>query len=199
MKRFLDILGALLILVTLSPIMIFVAILIAMLQGTPIFFRHARLGKNNQEFGILKFCTMSNKLNGDGELLPDEDRVTAIGQFLRRTSIDEIPGFWNVLRGQMSMVGPRPLPTQYLGRYSKEQAKRHHVKPGVTGWALFNGRNATTWEKKFLLDVWYVDNRSLLLDLKILILTIKYVLLRRGIVPDGKGAMDEFMGNKTGE
>ena len=179
--------------------MIIVAILIVMLQGTPIFFRHARLGKSNQEFGILKFCTMSNKLNGEDELLPDEDRVTAIGQFLRRTSIDAIPGFWNVLRGQMSIVVPRPLPSQNFVRYSKEQAKRHHVKPGVTGWALFNGRNATTWEKKFLLDVWYVDNRSLLLDLKILILTIKYVLLRRGIVPDGKGAMDEFMGNKTGE
>jgi sugar transferase EpsL len=199
MKRFLDILGASLILVMLSPPIVIVAILIVIFQGTPVFFRHARLGKNNQEFKILKFCTMSNHRNAYGELLPDEDRVTAIGQFLRRTSIDEIPGFWNVLRGQMSMVGPRPLPTQYLGRYSKEQAKRHHVKPGVTGWAQINGRNAITWEKKFLLDVWYVDNRSLLLDIKILILTIKYALLRKGIVPDGKGAMEEFMGTKTGE
>lgn len=199
MKRFLDILGALLILVMLSPLMVIVAILIGIFQGTPVFFWHTRLGKNNQEFKILKFCTMSNHRNACGELLRDEDRVTSIGQFLRKTSIDEIPGFLNVLTGHMSIVGPRPLPPQYLDRYTMEQARRHDVKPGVTGWAQVNGRNAISWEEKFVLDVWYVDNHSLFLDIKILLLTINYVLLSKGIVPDDKGAMEEFMGSKTGD
>lgn len=197
MKRFLDILGASLILVMLSPLMVIVAILIRIFQGTPVFFRHTRLGKNNQEFKILKFCTMSNYRNAYGELLPDEDRVTSIGQFLRKTSIDEIPGFLNVLTGHMSIVGPRPLPPQYLDRYTMEQARRHDVKPGVTGWAQVNGRNAISWEEKFVLDVWYVDNYSLFLDIKILLLTINYVLLSKGIVPDDKGAMEEFMGSNA--
>ena len=199
MKRFLDILGASLILVVLSPLMVIVAILIGIFQGTSVFFWHARLGKNDQEFKILKFCTMSNHRNAYGELLPDEDRVTSIGQFLRKTSIDEIPGFLNVLTGHMSIVGPRPLPPQYLDRYTMEQARRHDVKPGVTGWAQVNGRNAISWEEKFVLDVWYVDNHSLFLDIKILLLTINYVLLSKGIVPDDKGAMEEFMGSKTGD
>ena len=142
---------------------------------------------------------MSNHRNAYGELLPDEDRVTSIGQFLRKTSIDEIPGFLNVLTGHMSIVGPRPLPPQYLDRYTIEQARRHDVKPGVTGWAQVNGRNAISWEQKFVLDVWYVDNHSLFLDIKILLLTINYVLLSKGIVPDDKGAMEEFMGSKTGD
>jgi sugar transferase EpsL len=199
MKRLLDILGALLILVMLSPLMVIVAILIRIFQGNPVFFWHTRLGKDNQEFKILKFCTMNNHQNAYGELLPDEDRVTSIGQFLRKTSIDEIPGFLNVLIGHMSIVGPRPLPPQYLDRYTMEQARRHNVKPGVTGWAQVNGRNAISWEEKFVLDVWYVDNHSLFLDIKILLLTIKYVLLIKGIVPDDKGAMEEFMGSKIGD
>lgn len=199
MKRFLDIFGAMLMLVTFSPLMVVVAIVIGCFQGTPVFFTHTRLGKNNQVFGILKFCTMSNKLGVDGKLLPDEDRVTSIGKFLRRTSIDEIPGFWNVLKGHMSIVGPRPLPPQYLDRYSLEQARRLEVKPGVTGWAQINGRNAISWEEKFILDVWYVDNRSFFLDVKILFLTVIYVLSRQGIVPDERGAMEEFMGNESGE
>ena len=197
MKRLLDILGALLILVMLSPLMVIVAILIGIFQGTPVFFWHTRLGKNNQEFKILKFCTMNNHQNAYGELLPDEDRVTSIGQFLRKTSIDEIPGFLNVLIGHMSIVGPRPLPPQYLDRYTMDQARRHDVKPGVTGWAQVNGRNAISWEEKFVLDVWYVDNYSLFLDIKILLLTINYVLLSKGIVPDDKGAMEEFMGSNA--
>lgn len=199
MKRFLDILGALLILIMLSPLMLIVAVLIGIFQGTPVFFWHTRLGKNNQEFKILKFCTMNNDRNVYGELLPDEDRVTSIGQFLRKTSIDEIPGFLNVLTGHMSIVGPRPLPPQYLDRYTTEQARRHDVKPGVTGWAQVNGRNAISWEEKFILDVWYVDNQSLYLDIKILLLTVSYVISSQGIVPDDKGAMEEFMGNDTGD
>ena len=199
MKRFLDILGALLILIMLSPLMVIVAVLIGIFQGTPVFFWHTRLGKNNQEFKILKFCTMNNDRNVYGELLPDEDRVTSIGQFLRKTSIDEIPGFLNVLTGHMSIVGPRPLPPQYLDRYTTEQARRHDVKPGVTGWAQVNGRNAISWEEKFILDVWYVDNQSLYLDIKILLLTVSYVISSQGIVPDDKGAMEEFMGNDTGD
>ena len=199
MNRFLDIFIALLILVIFSPLIVSVALLIRIFQGAPIFFRHTRLGKNNQEFKIFKFCTMSNHRNADGELLPDEDRTTGIGQFLRKTSIDEIPGFLNVLKGDMGIVGPRPLPPQYLDRYTTEQARRLEVKPGVTGWAQVNGRNAISWQEKFILDVWYVDNRSLSLDLKILLLTVSYVISRQGIVPDGKGAMEEFMGNDTGD
>jgi len=142
---------------------------------------------------------MNNKRGSNGELLPDEERITSIGQFLRRTSLDEIPGFWNVLLGHMSLVGPRPLPPQYLNRYSKEQARRHDVKPGVTGWAQINGRNSISWEQKFSLDIWYVDNQSLYLDIKILLKTVSYVLSRRDIVPDKKGAMDEFIGSDTGD
>ena len=142
---------------------------------------------------------MSNHRNAFGELLPDADRVTGIGQFLRRTSIDEIPGFLNVLTGHMSIVGPRPLPPQYLDRYSMDQARRHDVKPGVTGWAQVNGRNTISWEEKFVLDVWYVDNQSLFLDIKILLLTVKYVLLRKDTVPYNKDAMEEFMGTNFDE
>jgi len=142
---------------------------------------------------------MNNKLGSNGELLPDEERITSIGQFLRRTSLDEIPGFWNVLRGHMSLVGPRPLPPQYLNRYSKEQARRHDVKPGVTGWAQINGRNSISWKQKFSLDIWYVDNQSLYLDIKILLKTVSYVLSRKDIIPNNKGAMDEFMGSDTGD
>jgi len=199
MKRIIDILGAMAILVILSPALVAIVILIAIFQGTPIIFRHARLGKNHQEFQILKFRTMNNKRNIDGELLPDHERVTRIGEFLRSTSLDELPGFWNVLRGHMSIVGPRPLPPQYADRYSKEQARRHEVKPGVTGWAQINGRNAISWNQKFILDVWYVDNRSFYLDIKILLKTLSYVLARRDIVPDNKGAMEEFMGSNGGD
>jgi lipopolysaccharide/colanic/teichoic acid biosynthesis glycosyltransferase len=135
----------------------------------------------------------------DGHWLPDKERTTRIGEFLRSTSLDEFPGFWNVLRGDMSLVGPRPLPPQYLDRYSKEQARRHDVKPGVTGLAQVNGRNAISWEQKFSLDVWYVDNQSFYLDIKILLKTVSYVLGRRDIVPENKGAMDEFMGSDTGD
>ena len=199
MKRFLDIITASITLITLSPLLILIAIIIVLVQGWPVFFKHPRLGKDHYKFRIIKFCTMSNQRNEDGELLKDKERTTRIGEFLRRTSLDELPGFWNVLKGEMSIVGPRPLPPQYLDRYSKQQDRRHQVKPGITGWAQINGRNAISWEKKFLLDVWYVENQSLYLDLKILVLTVYYVLTRKGIVPDDKDAMEEFMGTKTGE
>lgn len=199
MNRIIDIVGAMTILIVCIPVLTLIVILIVFFQGTPIFFRQSRLGKNHREFKIVKFCTMNNKRGSNGQLLPDEERITSIGQFLRRTSLDEIPGFWNVLLGHMSLVGPRPLPPQYLNRYSKEQARRHDVKPGVTGWAQVNGRNSISWEQKFSLDIWYVDNQSLYLDIKILLKTVIYVLARRHIVPDNRGAMEEFMGNETGD
>ena len=142
---------------------------------------------------------MNNKRDKNGKLLPDIERTTQIGNFLRRTSLDELPGLWNVLMGQMSLVGPRPLPSHYKERYSKEQDRRHLVKPGVTGWAQINGRNAISWEKKFEFDTWYVDNKSFYIDMKILILTMNYVLLRKGIVPDNNTAMEEFKGTKPNE
>lgn len=199
MNRIIDIVGAMTILIVCIPVLTLIVILIVFFQGTPIFFRQSRLGKNHREFKIVKFCTMNNKRGSNGQLLPDEERITSIGQFLRRTSLDEIPGFCNVLLGHMSLVGPRPLPPQYLNRYSKEQARRHDVKPGVTGWAQVNGRNSISWEQKFSLDIWYVDNQSLYLDIKILLKTVIYVLARRHIVPDNRGAMEEFMGNETGD
>lgn len=199
MNRIIDIVGAMTILIVCIPVLTLIVILIVFFQGNPIFFRQMRLGKNHREFKIVKFCTMNNKRGSNGQLLPDEQRITSIGQFLRRTSLDEIPGFWNVLLGHMSLVGPRPLPPQYLDRYSKEQARRHDVKPGVTGWAQISGRNSISWEQKFSLDVWYVDNQSFYLDIKILLKTVSYVLGRRDIVPENKGSMDEFMGSDTGD
>ena len=165
-------------------------------QGKPIFYKHPRLGLEHLEFNILKFRTMKDLKDSEGKLLPDIERVTPIGNLLRRTSIDEIPGFLNVIKGEMSLVGPRPLPPQYLSRYSKEQDRRHSVKPGVTGWAQINGRNAISWEEKFRYDIWYIENQSIFLDLKILFLTIGYVLSTKDIIPTNKDSMEEFMGNK---
>jgi sugar transferase EpsL len=199
MKRIFDIVVASIILMMVSPLLILIMVVIKLCQRGPVFFKHARLGINNDEFYILKFCTMTDDRGEDGHWLPDKERTTRIGEFLRRTSLDEFPGFWNVLRGDMSLVGPRPLPPQYLNRYSKKQARRHDVKPGVTGFAQINGRNAISWERKFSLDVWYVDNQSFYLDIKILLKTVIYVLVRRDIVPENKGAMEEFMGSKTGD
>ena len=180
----------------LSPLLIVLSILIFFFQGKSVFFFQERLGKNHLKFKIIKFRTMTNELNSEGQLLPDVNRTTKIGNFLRKSSLDELPGLFNVLKGEMSLVGPRPLPTIYLSRYSKEQDRRHQVKPGITGWAQVNGRNAISWKEKFKLDVWYVDNKSFFLDIKILILTFYKVILRKDIVPDDKGAMEEFLGNK---
>lgn len=194
-KRSFDIVFSIFVLTLSFPILIIVSVCIKIFQGGPIFFTQIRVGKNNQIFKIFKFCTMNNKKSIDGVLLPDVMRISKLGSFLRRTSLDELPGFFNVLIGQMSIVGPRPLPEIYLSRYSKDQKRRHNIKPGVTGWAQVNGRNAISWEEKFKLDLWYVDNKSFLLDIKILILTFYKVILRKDIVPDDKEAMEEFLGN----
>ncbi len=196
MKRVFDLSITILLLFFLCPLLIVISILIYSFQGKSVFFFQERLGKNHLNFKIIKFRTMTNELNSEGELLPDVNRITTIGNFLRKSSLDELPGLLNVLKGEMSLVGPRPLPALYLGRYSKEEDRRHEVKPGITGWAQVNGRNAISWEEKFKLDVWYVDNKSFLLDFKILILTFYKVILRKDIVPDNKDSMEEFLGSK---
>lgn len=168
--------------------------MVRMRQGRQIFFRQFRPGKNGKPFQVVKFCTMTNECGEDGCLLPDAERLTRIGRFLRSTSLDELPELWNVLKGDMSIVGPRPLLMQYLERYTPEQARRHEMKPGITGWAQVNGRNAISWEDKFKLDVWYVDNWSIALDVKIILITVKKVLQRDGISALGEATMPEFMG-----
>ncbi len=171
-----------------------IALLTRISQGRDIFFRQARPGLRGKPFNMLKFRTMSNRLGDGGRLLPDEHRITPLGQFLRSTSLDELPELFNVLKGEMSLVGPRPLLMRYLERYTPEQMRRHEVKPGITGWAQVNGRNAITWEEKFKLDVWYVDHQSLGLDLKIIALTLLKILKREGISAAGHVTMSEFMG-----
>jgi len=176
----------------LAPLLIVVAILIRLKLGSPVFFRQDRPGLNSAPFKMVKFRTMLDVLDGDGKQLPDSERLTSFGRFLRSTSLDELPELWNVLRGDMSLVGPRPLLMEYLPRYSKEQARRHEVKPGITGWAQVNGRNEISWDKKFELDIWYVDNQSFLLDLKILFLTIKKVMGRDGVSARGEATTSRF-------
>lgn len=166
--------------------------------GSPIFFTQMRPGLQSKPFKMVKFRTMTDERGLDGNLLPDAVRLTSFGRFLRATSLDELPELWNVLKGDMSLVGPRPLLMEYLPLYSPEQARRHEVRPGITGWAQINGRNAISWEDKFRLDVWYVDHRSLLLDIKILWLTVKKVLVRDGISAAGEATMPRFMGNNSG-
>lgn len=165
--------------------------------GSPIFFRQVRPGKHGVPFEMVKFRTMTDARGSDGLLLPDEQRLTPFGRWLRATSLDELPELWNVLKGQMSLVGPRPLLMEYLPLYSPEQARRHDVPPGVTGWAQINGRNALSWDEKFALDVWYVDNRTWLLDVKILWLTVRKVLVREGISAAGEATMPRFTGSGT--
>lgn len=196
MKFIFDLIISIILLILLSPLFVLISIIIFLFQGKSILFLQERLGKNHLKFKIIKFRTMTNKLNSKGKLLPDIARTTKIGNFLRKSSLDELPGLINVIKGDMSLVGPRPLPVIYKNRYSPEQNRRHEVKPGVTGWAQVNGRNAISWEEKFKLDVWYVDNKSFFLDIKILILTFYKVVLRKDIVPKNKGAMEEFLGNK---
>lgn len=162
--------------------------------GSPVLFRQVRPGINGKPFEMIKFRTMLDAVDVDGNILPDSARLTRFGNFLRSTSLDELPELWNVLRGDMSLVGPRPLLMEYLPLYSPEQARRHDVRPGVTGWAQINGRNAISWEDKFKLDVWYVDNQSLWLDIRILLLTVKKVVVRDGISADGEATMTRFYG-----
>ncbi|MFC1882176.1 sugar transferase, partial [Thermodesulfobacteriota bacterium] len=181
-------------LIVLLPFLVILGALIAIMLGSPVLFRQERPGWRGRPFWLLKFRTMTDARDSDGSLLPDAIRLTSFGRFLRATSLDELPELFNVIRGEMSLVGPRPLLMQYLERYTQEQARRHDVKPGITGWAQVNGRNAITWEDKFRLDVWYVENMSLSLDLKILALTVIKVLNREGIAAKGEATMPEFMG-----
>ena len=196
MKRVLDILGAGFGLLVLAPVLLIVALLIRLQMGPPVFFRQTRPGLHGEPFEMIKFRSMRDAHDADGNPLPDEDRITGVGRFLRATSLDELPELWNVLKGEMSLVGPRPLLMEYLPLYSPEQARRHEVRPGVTGWAQVNGRNAISWDEKFALDVWYVDNRSLWLDLKIIWLTLRKVLRREGISAAGEATMPKFMGTE---
>ncbi|NLQ18987.1 sugar transferase [Marinomonas sp. M1K-6] len=199
MKKTFDFTVALLALIALSPLIFIVALLIRFKLGSPILFTQDRPGLNGRVFKMMKFRSMLDAKDKQGNLLPDEQRMTKFGAFLRSTSLDELPGLFNVLKGDMSLVGPRPLLVQYLPLYSAEQARRHNVRPGITGWAQVNGRNAISWEDKFKLDVWYVDNQSFWLDIKILLLTVKKVFVREGISADGHVTMTRFEGSDKGE
>ncbi len=179
----------------LSPLLVIISMLVRMHMRSPVFFVQQRPGISGKPFNLYKFRTMKNDRDSYGRLLTDDQRLTRLGQWLRATSLDELPELINILKGDMSIVGPRPLLMQYLDRYNIEQARRHEVKPGLTGWAQINGRNAISWEEKFKLDVWYVDNQSIWLDLKIIALTIMSVLKREGISHQGEATMHEFMGN----
>lgn len=194
-KRLFDIITSATGLLLLAPVIAVVAIQIRRKLGSPVLFRQVRPGKDGKAFEMVKFRTMRDGIDENGNPLPDSERMTPFGAFLRSTSLDELPELWNVFKGEMSLVGPRPLLTEYLPLYSKEQYRRHDVRPGVTGWAQVNGRNAINWEDKFILDVWYVDNRSFWLDLKILFLTVKKVLVRDGISADGQVTTEYFKGN----
>lgn len=196
MKRLADLLLATAALVTLSPIIVIVAVLVRVKLGAPVLFRQQRPGLHGQIFELLKFRTMTDDRDGSGGLLDDQLRLTPFGIFLRKTSLDELPTLWNVVRGDMSIVGPRPLLVEYLEHYSAEQMRRHDVRPGITGWAQINGRNAISWEQKFSLDVWYVDNQSMSLDLRILLMTLGKVFRREGISHPGEATMPRFSGSR---
>lgn len=195
LKRFFDVGISVTVLVLLSPVMAVVAWQIRRQMGAGVLFRQVRPGLNGEPFEMVKFRTMKDAVDAEGNLLPDAERMTSLGRFLRSTSLDELPELWNVLKGDMSLVGPRPLLMEYLPLYSPEQLRRHEVRPGLTGWAQVNGRNALGWQQKFELDVWYVDNRSWWLDMKILFLTVKLVLMRDGISAEGEATMSRFTGN----
>lgn len=197
-KRLIDIVASAAVLLLLSPVIAIVAWQISYRLGSPVLFRQARPGVNGKPFEMVKFRTMRDALDAAGNPLPDSERMTPFGSFLRSSSLDELPELWNVLKGDMSLVGPRPLLMEYLPLYNEEQYRRHDVRPGVTGWAQINGRNALTWDEKFKLDVWYVDNRSLWLDLKIIFLTVKKVIARDGINAPGEVTMTRFEGSAQG-
>ena len=197
MKRGLDLLLVLLSAPVWGLVLGIVALWARLRLGAPVFFRQARPGLRGRPFQLIKFRTMTDQRASDGGLLPDAARLTPFGRWLRSTSLDELPELINVVRGEMSLVGPRPLLVQYLERYSPEQARRHEVRPGLTGWAQINGRNALSWDEKFALDIWYVDHRSTWLDLRILGLTLLQVLRRHGISAAGEATMPEFLGNRT--
>ncbi|EID0062640.1 sugar transferase [Vibrio vulnificus] len=195
-KRLFDLILSLTVLFCTLPMIVILALLILKKLGSPILFTQDRPGLKGKVFKMMKFRTMLDSKDKEGNLLPDEQRMTNFGAFLRSTSLDELPGLFNVIRGDMSLVGPRPLLVQYLPLYNQEQARRHEVRPGVTGWAQINGRNAISWEEKFKLDVWYVDNRSFWLDIKILLLTVKKVFVKEGISADGHVTIAPFTGQE---
>jgi len=194
-KRVFDLLVVTLGLIFFSPVFLIIAFLVRLFHGKPFLFTQNRPGYKGKSFQIYKFRTMTNRTAPDGSLLPDAERMTSFGRFLRSTSLDELPELFNVLRGKMSLVGPRPLLMQYLPLYNDEQMRRHDMLPGITGWAQINGRNAISWQEKFKLDIWYVDNWSFLLDLKILWLTFAKVFKREGISQEGTVTMEPFTGN----
>lgn len=196
LKRFLDIIIASFALILLSPLFAFVAYKVKKNLASPIFFRQVRPGLHGKPFEMIKFRTMTDERDAEGNLLPNEQRLPRFGKMLRATSLDEMPELWNVIKGDMSIVGPRPLLMEYLPLYNEEQAKRHNVRPGMTGHAQVNGRNAISWEKKFELDVWYVENQSIWLDFKIMLQTVKKVLVKEGINQSEEVTMTKFTGNK---
>ncbi|OSI13304.1 sugar transferase [Neisseria canis] len=195
-KRLFDIICAFFGLLFLSPVLLIVAFFVRKNLGSPVLFRQIRPGKDGRPFEMVKFRSMRDAVDKDGNPLPDGERLTPFGKALRATSLDELPELWNVLKGDMSLVGPRPLLMEYLEHYDDEQRRRNDVRPGITGWAQVNGRNAISWEDKFKLDVWYVDNRSFWLDLKILFLTVKKVFIKEGIEAEGEATMNKFTGTK---
>lgn len=197
LKRLIDITASGAALVALSPVLAVTAYKVKKDLGSPVLFKQTRPGLNSKPFKMIKFRTMKDGTDKDGNLLPDSERLTPFGQKLRSTSLDELPELWNVLKGDMSLVGPRPLLMEYLPLYNSEQARRHNVRPGVTGYAQVNGRNAISWEEKFKLDTWYVDNQSLLLDIKILAKTVRQVLIKDGISAEGEATMSKFTGNEV--
>lgn len=197
MKRALDVALSATVLLVLSPVLLAIALAIRLTIGSPVLFRQVRPGLQGRPFTMVKFRTMRDAVDAAGRPLPDAERLTRLGRIVRSTSLDEVPELWNVLRGEMSLVGPRPLLMEYLPLYTAEQARRHEVRPGVTGWAQVNGRNALSWEEKFRLDTWYVDHRSLALDLKILLLTVRAVFVREGISQKGRATMDRFRGSRA--
>ena len=199
LKRLLDIVVSVILLVVLSPLIAVLAILVRLKLGKPVLFKQERPGLHGRLFNLYKFRTMRDLVDRDGRSLPDEDRLTPFGRFLRSSSLDELPEFFNVLKGEMSLVGPRPLLVAYLERYTPEQARRHTALPGITGWAQVNGRNALSWEDKFRLDVWYVDHQSFWLDIKILLMTLWKAIKREGISAPGSATAPEFMGSPDKE
>ena len=196
LKRLFDLVIASFALLLLFPVLLLVAWLVHRRLGSPVLFRQVRPGLHGKPFEMVKFRTMRDAFDTEGNALPDAERLTPFGRFLRSTSLDELPELWNVIKGDMSLVGPRPLLMEYLPLYSKEQARRHEVRPGITGWAQVYGRNAVSWPENFALDIWYVDNRSLLLDIRILLLTIKKVFVREGISAEGQATASRFTGDE---
>ena len=198
MKRLFDLVVTLLLLPFIFLLCFIITLFVKIKLGSPVIFAQPRPGLNGNIFNMVKFRTMTNKCDLDGNLLPDSIRLTKFGKFLRSTSLDELPGLWNVIKGNMSLVGPRPLLVEYLPLYNDRQMRRHEVLPGITGWAQVNVRNAISWDEKFDLDVWYVDNQSIWLDVKILWLTVKKVIMRDGINQDGQATSEYFKGNNSG-